>query len=214
MYDALEGSGFYTYWDASHGTYRQVYFEDERSAAAKYDYAIISGYAGSASGRSATTTPTPRWRRPRGLLDPNHEVHPTGRGPRHRPQAGVVWATLEYRIQNAATSRAGTIRWVARDPDGRPVAKGTVGTATVSAGKTKADSVKVKLGPADDLRSGTWTMTVYFVTADAAWESDRRRSGSPSDGLRRLRIPSADVETRRRVRRLRAMRDQLTTAFP
>ena len=40
QYDALEGSAFYSYWDASHATWRQVYFEDEHSAAAKYDYAI------------------------------------------------------------------------------------------------------------------------------------------------------------------------------
>ena len=46
QYDALEGSGFYTYWSAKDGTYRQVYFEEERSLAAKYDYAIATGLAG------------------------------------------------------------------------------------------------------------------------------------------------------------------------
>ncbi len=43
QYDALEGSGFYTYWDAARLTWRQVYFEDERSLSAKYDYALTLG---------------------------------------------------------------------------------------------------------------------------------------------------------------------------
>jgi len=46
QYDALEGSAFYTYRDAAHATYRQVYFDDEHSLGAKYDYAIVSGFAG------------------------------------------------------------------------------------------------------------------------------------------------------------------------
>jgi hypothetical protein len=114
------------------------------------------------------------------FFDPNHEVHPTGEAHDIARNAGVVWATLEYRIQNAGdVPELGTIRWVARDPDGRPVAKGTVGTSTVSAGKTKAGSAKVKLGPAEELRPGTWTITVYFVTTDAAWESDPTRFRQP-----------------------------------
>jgi spore germination protein YaaH len=174
MYDALEGSGFYTYWDASHATYRQVYFEDERSAAAKYEYAITSGYAGVGIWTLGNDHPYPEMEAALEVfLDPNHEVHPTGEAHDVARVSGVVWATLEYQVQNAGdVPELGTIRWVGRDPDGRPIAKGTVGTATVSAGKTKAGSTKVKLGPADDLRPGTWSMTVYFVTADAAWESE------------------------------------------
>ncbi len=45
-YDSLEGSGFYTYWDSTHATFRQVYFEEERSLTAKYDYAIATGLGG------------------------------------------------------------------------------------------------------------------------------------------------------------------------
>ena len=41
QYDALEGSAFYTYWSTKYKTYRQVYFDDERSLAAKYDYALV-----------------------------------------------------------------------------------------------------------------------------------------------------------------------------
>ena len=44
--DTAEGSAWFTYWDAEFKTHRQVYFENELSAAAKYDYAIASGLAG------------------------------------------------------------------------------------------------------------------------------------------------------------------------
>ena len=45
-YDALEGSAYYTYWSKKYKTYRQVYFEDEHSLAAKYDYVLTSGLGG------------------------------------------------------------------------------------------------------------------------------------------------------------------------
>jgi spore germination protein len=44
--DTVHGSGSYTYWDSAHKTHRQVYFEDEQSAAAKDDYAIAQNLAG------------------------------------------------------------------------------------------------------------------------------------------------------------------------
>jgi spore germination protein YaaH len=44
--DTVQGSAWFTYWDSAHKTYRQVYFEDEQSAAAKHDYAIAQNLAG------------------------------------------------------------------------------------------------------------------------------------------------------------------------
>ena len=70
------------------------------------------------------------------------------------------------------TSRnAGTLRWVARDPVGRPLAKGTVGVVSVGLGKSLSGTARVALGTADGMRAGTWTITVFFVTADHAFES-------------------------------------------
>jgi hypothetical protein len=54
---------------------------------------------------------------------------------------------------------------------GRPLAKGTLATATIGAGKTRSGEIRVNLGDAAALGPGTWTMTLYFVTADTAWES-------------------------------------------
>jgi hypothetical protein len=86
--------------------------------------------------------------------------------------SGFVSATLDYRIRNVGEApEQGSIRWIARDPSGRPLAKGTVGSATLSAGKSKTGRARIELGEATKLASGTWTMTVYFVTADTAWAS-------------------------------------------
>jgi spore germination protein YaaH len=175
MYDAAEGSGFYTYWDASHATYRQVYFEDERSAAAKYEYAITSGYAGVGIWTLGNDHPYPEmWNALEVFFDPTHDVRPTAEVHDIARLSGAVSATLDYRIRNDGdVPEVGTVRWIARDPDGRPLVKGTVGTATVGAGATRAGTAKVALGDAAKLAAGTWTMTVYFATDDAAWESPR-----------------------------------------
>jgi spore germination protein YaaH len=44
--DTVQGSGWFTYRDSTHKTWREVYFEDEQSAAAKDDYAIAQNLAG------------------------------------------------------------------------------------------------------------------------------------------------------------------------
>jgi Glycosyl hydrolases family 18 len=173
MYDALEGSGFYTYWDAAHATYRQVYFEDERSAAAKYDYAITTGFAGIGIwtlGNDAGYDDM--WNALEVFYAPHHAVEPTAVVHDIARQSGSVSATLDYKVRNTGdVPELGTIRWLASDPQKRPIAKGTITIATIGAGKSKSASVKVALGAADHLTAGTWTMTVYFVTADQSYAS-------------------------------------------
>jgi spore germination protein YaaH len=44
--DTVQGSGWFSYWSPTHKTWREVYFEDEQSAAAKDDYAIAQNLAG------------------------------------------------------------------------------------------------------------------------------------------------------------------------
>ena len=89
QYDALEGSAFYSYWDAVHATWRQVYFEDEHSAAAKYDYAIASGLAGIGIWTLDNDAGYPEmWDALRVFFNPNHAVDVTGRVDRHRPALG------------------------------------------------------------------------------------------------------------------------------
>jgi spore germination protein len=46
QHDDVEGSAFFSYWSSEYKTWRQVYFDDERSLAAKYNYAIATRLAG------------------------------------------------------------------------------------------------------------------------------------------------------------------------
>jgi hypothetical protein len=172
-YDALEGSGYYTYWDASHATYRQVYFEDERSAAAKYDYAIATGLAGIGIWTLGNDAGYPEmWKALEVFYAPHHEVVVTGKLGSISRLSGDVWASLSYSIKNAGeVSEEGTIRWRAYNEDGRQMAKGRVGTTTVGVGKSRSGTVKIKLGTAADLPAGTWTIQVFFVTSTLAFSS-------------------------------------------
>jgi hypothetical protein len=173
QYDSLEGSGFYSYWDSGHGTWRQVYFEDEHSAAAKYSYAISSGFAGVGIWTLGNDAGYPEmWNALRVFFAPKHAVAPTAHISDLARLSGRVWLTLGYRLANTGdVAERGTVRWIARDPDGRPIAKGTIGVMTVGAGKAISTSARVTLGMADQINSGTWTMTVLFVTADHAFQS-------------------------------------------
>jgi spore germination protein YaaH len=173
QYDALEGSAFYSYWDTGHGTWRQVYFEDERSAAAKYDYAIASGFAGVGIWTLGNDGAYPEMSN---ALDvffaANHLVQPTARVSDVARLSGAVSATLAWRLHNGGdVSERGTVRWVARDPNDRPLAKGTIGVSTIDVGRTTGGTARISLGTADRIQAGTWTISVYFVTADHAFES-------------------------------------------
>ena len=173
QYDALEGSAFYSYWDASHATWRQVYFEDEHSAAAKYDYAIGSGFAGIGIWTLGNDVGYPEmWDALRVFFAPNHAVDVTGRVSDIARLSGAVSATLAWGIHDTGdVAERGTLRWVARDPLGRPLAKGTIGVVSVGFGKSLSGTARVALGTADRMRAGTWTITVFFVTADHAFQS-------------------------------------------
>src|SRR5262245_34920024 len=181
QYDALEGSAFYSYWDSAHGTWRQVYFEDEHSAAAKYDYAIASGFAGIGIWTLGNDAGYPEmWNALRVFFAPNHAVAVTDQVRDLARLSGRVWATLSYRLGNTGdVSETGTVRWIARDPDGRPLAKGTIGVATVANGKAVSGRARITLGMADQLKDGTWTMTVLVTTADSAFQSSPLRFRQP-----------------------------------
>ena len=175
-YDVLEGSAFYTYWDASHGTYRQVYFEDERSAAAKYDYAIGAGLAGVGIWTLGNDGTYPEmWKALRVFYAPVHLVYVAGRVRSTDVVSGVVYGNLTYSLRNAGNiTERGAVSWVARNPDRRPVAKGTIRTAAVVAASHGLNSTaRIRLGLATDLPAGPWTVEVTFQTAHDVFQSAR-----------------------------------------
>lgn len=174
-YDEPEGSSFYTYWESQKATWRQVYFEDERSAAEKYDYAIGSGLAGVGIwtlGNDAGYTEM--WEALEVFDAPHHEVAATATVRSLSRRNGTVYASVSYRLRNVGEApETGTVRWLARTPDRRPAGQGTVTSVTLRAGREVSGSFQVRLGTATDLVAGSWTLEVLFVTPDLVFRSQR-----------------------------------------
>ncbi len=181
MYDQPEGSSFFTYWDASHNTYRQVYFEDERSAAAKYEYAMATGFAGIGIwtlGNDAGHTAM--WDALAVFFAPDHEMAVTGSIRSLVRRSGLVEASLVYSIQNLGdVAERGAIRWRVRNEVGRQLAHGTLITTTIGIGKKRTATATIQLGSAEDLPAGKLTIEVIFVTADDAFASPRSEFRQP-----------------------------------
>jgi hypothetical protein len=105
------------------------------------------------------------------VFNPNHAVDATARITDIARLSGARSATLAADPRQRDVAERGTLRWVVRDPSGRPLVKGTIGVVSVGVGKTRSGTARIALGTADRMRAGTWTITVYFVTADHAFES-------------------------------------------
>jgi spore germination protein YaaH len=171
-YDAVEGSGYYTYWDKDRSTYRQVYFEEERSLAAKYDFAMASGLAG------VGTWTLENDRGYDELYDvlhdkfyaPIHAVNLTSSIGYVRKVAGSVYVRVRLGGRNRGTVlERGSFRWTIRDAKGRLVRKGRWPPQTLLPGVRRTHRETVRLGYSNQLRAGTYTLRVRFVTASTTW---------------------------------------------
>jgi hypothetical protein len=180
-FDALEGSAFYSYWDPSHLTYRQVYFEDERSAAEKYEYAITTGLAGVGLWTLGNDAGYPEMADALEVFyAPDHAVAVSGSISSLTRLTGSVRASLAYSVENLGdVPERGDIRWRVRNEDGRQIAHGTATTITVGIGKTGAGTARIGLGSAAELAPGTWTIEVFFVTPDHVYASPPSRFRQP-----------------------------------
>lgn len=174
QYDALEGSGFYTYWSAKDGTYRQVYFEEERSLAAKYDYAIATGLAGVGIWTLGNDGTYPQLRdvlRSK-FYAPIRRISVGGRIADVYRRSGVVYAVVKVRARETGTvPERGYFRWTIRDATGRLIRYGSWPRETLYPGRLATHRVTVRLGPASALRAGTWTFRVRFITSATTWRS-------------------------------------------
>jgi Glycosyl hydrolases family 18 len=182
QYDALEGSGFYTYWSAKDGTHRQVYFEEERSLAAKNDYVIATGLAGIGIWTLGNDVGY------HALWDvlrtkfyaPVHAVQVGGRISSVRKRSGVVFAGLHVQAKVTGTvPERGAFRWTIRDARGRLIRWGTWATQTIYPGRTATHALRVRLGTASRIRAGTWTLRVRFITKQTTWRSPAIRFRQP-----------------------------------
>jgi chitinase len=173
-YDALEGSAYYTYKSTKYKTYRQVYFDDERSIAAKYDYAIVSGLGGvgiwtldNDKGYQAL------WNVLRNkFYSPIHKVAVQGKVSSLKRSVGVVTATIRLAAREIGTvPDRGTWRWTVRDGSGRLVKWGSLKKQTLYPNRLVTHTMKIRLGSAASLKAGTYTLRVRFITSAKTWRS-------------------------------------------
>lgn len=173
-YDALEGSGYFTYWDAAKATFRQVYFEEERSLSAKYDYAIASSLAGVGiwtldNDRGYTEL----WDVLRSkFYAPVHAINLTGSITYVRRVSGSVYVKIRAEGRDVGTvPERGTFRWTIRNAKGVLIRSGGWSAETLYPGRLSAHSVVARLGYASRLPAGTYTLRVRFVTSARTWRA-------------------------------------------
>jgi hypothetical protein len=173
-YDAVEGSGYYTYWSSKYKTYRQVYFEDERSLAAKYDYVIVKGLAGIGIWTLGNDGTYPQlWNVLRSkFYAPVHGVKVGGRIAEVKRTAGRVDVRVRVRARVTGTvPERGRFRWTIRDASGRLIESGSWPRQTIYPNRLATHGAWVRLGTARQLAAGTYALRVRFVTSSKTWRS-------------------------------------------
>ena len=174
QYDGLEGSGFYTYWSDTNQTFRQVYFEEERSVADKYDFALVTGLAGVGIW---TLGNDGGYRELWDVLQakfyaPVHAVTVGGKIAAVSRRAGVVYGAVRVRATVTGTvPERGAFQWTIRDLRGRRISSGTWPEETLYPGRLMTHGVKVRLGLASKMPAGTLVLRVKFVTSSKTWKS-------------------------------------------
>lgn len=174
MYDALDGSGYYTYWDSVKKTYRQAYFDDERSLADKYDYVLTTGLAG--IGIWTLDNDRGYDQLSNVLRDkfysPVHAVKVGGKVGTITRSHGSVFANVRVQaIVTGTVPERGSWRWTIRDPKGKLVKWGVVKKQTLFPGRIVKHTVRLRLGLASGLRAGTYTLRVRFIQSKKTWWS-------------------------------------------
>ena len=179
-YDQLEGSGFYTYWDSTRATFRQVYFEEERSLTAKYDYAIATGLGGigiwtldNDRGYDALADVLRAK-----FYAPVYQATVTGSVTDVVRRSGVVYVKVHAGARNTGTVPVtGQLRWTIRDRLGRVVVGGNWPASVLYPGRGTSRAATVRLGLATRLPSGTYKLRVRYVSSSGTW-------GLPDVGFR------------------------------
>jgi spore germination protein YaaH len=171
--DTAEGSAYFTYWDPASLTFRQVYFEDELSVAAKYDYAIANGLAGVGiwtldNDRGYTDMYDVLRAK---FYDPNHRTTVGSRTTKLTRSSGAVKLTHVDRVKNTGNvPERGTLVWRIYGPTGKLVKKGSL-TFTVYPGKTRTLTTTTVLGTAAGLSAGTYKLRVQFTSHAGVWKA-------------------------------------------
>lgn len=174
--DAVAASAYFTYHDHDAGTYRQVWFDDARSLAAKYDLAITEKLAGigiwaldNDRGYAALWT----------LLDqkfghPVHRVVVAGSVNHVNERTGQVEADLRLGVFNRGTvPEAGILRWTVRTPAGAAVVSGHT-SLSVAARGARRPVIHIVVGWPGALPRGTFTVQVSYSADGRRWSPARQ----------------------------------------
>ena len=171
--DTTEGSAYFTYWDDQFQTFRQVYFEDEISIAAKYDYAIATGMAGI----GIWTLDNDRGYSQMydvirdKFYDPVHRVTLASRVTRVTRSGGLVRVTHVEKVRNTGNvPERGTLVWRIYNRTGHLIKKAST-TFTLYPGAARTIRAVTVLGSGAALRSGRYRLRVDFVTNRAVWKT-------------------------------------------
>ena len=173
-YDALEGSAYYTYWSTKYKTYRQVYFDDERSLGEKYDYALTSGLGGVGIWTLDNDRGyDPLWNVLRDkFYAPIHAVKVGGKVGTITRSNGAVFANVRVKARVTGTvPERGSWKWTIRDQAGKLIKSGTYKKQTLLPGRLVKHTVRLKLGLASSLKAGTYTLRVRFIQSKTTWRS-------------------------------------------
>ena len=171
-YDAREGSAFYTYWSTKYKTHRQVYFEDERSAAAKYDYAILKGLGGVGVWTLENDNGYPQmWNVLRDkFYAPIRKIDVKGGVREVDKRAGRVSVVIRlYARQLGTVPQRGVVRWTIRNASGRLLDWGQLKRKTLYPKRLSKRVLRVDIGTAAGLRAGTYTLRVRFISSSKTY---------------------------------------------
>ena len=171
--DTSEGSAWFTYWDATSLTLRQVYFEDEISVARKYDFAIANGLAGVGIWTLDNDRGYPEMYsvlRAK-FYAPVHRASVRSRPTRVTRTAGLVRLTHVDRVTNTGNvPERGTLVWRVYSPTGKLLRKNST-TFTLYPGHGRTFTVTTFLGTVAGLRAGTYRLRVEFNTSRRTWRA-------------------------------------------
>ena len=174
QYDAVEGSAFFTYWDSGKKTWREVYFDDQRSLADKYDYVLTTGLAGVGIWTLDNDQVYPDlWNQLRAkFYAPVHAVAVGGSVTNVTVRSGYVEAVVHFSARNVGTvPERGVWRWTIRDRNGRIWLSGSRAAETIYPGKAIGHLARVRIATAARLPAGTYLLRVRFERTGATWRS-------------------------------------------
>ncbi len=173
-HDTVEGSAYYIYRDAVKKTYREVYFDDEVSLAAKYDYALVKGLGGI----GIWTLDNDRgygqlWSVLRAkFYAPIRAMTVTASTSGLRRSAGAVSVIVHGSARNTGTVPVtGRWWWSIRDQAGHTVLTGSWSSSTIYPGRALSHGRLVRLGLATHLPAGRYTLRMIFKSGSTGWRS-------------------------------------------